>query len=120
MAHFAKLDDTNKVIEVHVVANDALDKNNEEMSGIDFLIEWSNGHTKWKQTSYNAKFRNKYAAVGDFYDEKLDAFIPPQPYPSWILSQDLVWKAPKDLPKDGFWIWDEINQQWLSYEPKTF
>lgn len=79
MAHFAKLDDNNKVVEVHVVANAALDSDNEEQSGIDFLTEWSGGHANWKQTSYNGSFRFNYAGVGYTYDPIDDAFIAPMP-----------------------------------------
>ncbi len=78
MAHFAKLDDNNIVLEVHVVANAALDSNNEEQSGIDFLTSWSGGYSHWKQTSYNGKFRKNYAGVGYIFDENRDAFIPPK------------------------------------------
>lgn len=78
MAHFAKLDDNNTVLEVHVVANAALDSSNEEASGVVFLTEWSGGYTNWKQTSYNAAFRKHYAGIGYTYREDLDAFVPPK------------------------------------------
>lgn len=78
MAHFAKLDESNTVLEVHVVANAALDPSDEETSGVAFLTEWSGGHTGWKQTSYNATFRKYYAAPGFTYREDLDAFVPPK------------------------------------------
>jgi hypothetical protein len=77
MAHFAKLDNNNIVLEVHVVNNDALDSNNEEQSGVEFLTQWSNGYTNWKQTSYNGNIRGKYASIGDTYDQVQDIFISP-------------------------------------------
>ena len=54
MAHFAKLDENNNVLEVHVVNNDVItiDGNESEQAGIEFLTELY-GHTLWKQTSYN-------------------------------------------------------------------
>ena len=79
MAHFAKLDDNNTVIDVNVVSNDCLDSADEENSGIAFLTEWSGGYTNWKQTSYNAKFRYNYAGIGYIYDPIDDAFIAPMP-----------------------------------------
>ena len=75
MAHFAKLDENNVVIAVHVVNNDTLDFDNEEDSGVEFLTGL-HGHSKWKQTSYNNNFRGFYAGVGYKYDEALDEFIP--------------------------------------------
>lgn len=79
MAHFVKLDDNNVVIDGVVVSNESLDPNNEEESGIAFLIEWSGGYTNWKQTSYNGNFRYNYAGIGYTYDPIDDAFIPPMP-----------------------------------------
>ena len=117
MAHFAKLDTDNNVIEVAVVNNDALDPNNEEASGIQFLTEWSNGYTNWKQTSYNGTIRANYANVGFKYDSAFDAFIPPKPFPSWKLNYTTFkWEAPIAKPTaiEGYlWSWSETNQEWI-------
>ena len=67
MAHFAKLDEHNVVIDVNVVSNDCLNPNNEEASGIAFLTDWSGGYTNGVKTSYNAAsngFRYNYAGIG--------------------------------------------------------
>jgi hypothetical protein len=114
MAHFAKLDENNAVLEVNVVSNSALDSNNEEASGIEFLIEWSGGHTNWKQTSYNGNIRRNFAAIGSTYLEEEDIFIAPQPYNSWKLSNvDYTWKAPKPQPDDGWvYFWNEETIEW--------
>jgi hypothetical protein len=114
MAHFVKLDENNNVLEVHVVSNAALDELNEEQSGISFLTEWSGGYSNWKQTSYNGKIRKNYAGVGYFYDENLDAFIPPKPYNSWILNEDTcLWEAPVPIPNnDNFYSWNEETLLW--------
>jgi hypothetical protein len=80
MAHFAKLDDYNTVLEVHAVHNnELLDENGQESEakGIEFLINWSGGYTNWKQTSYNGNFRGKYAGIGDTYDTQNDVFVAP-------------------------------------------
>lgn len=34
------------------------------------------GHVRWKQTSYNASFRKKFAGIGDYYNDEEDAFYP--------------------------------------------
>lgn len=80
MAHFAKLNDNNEVIAVHVVKNDVItiDGVEREQVGIDFLSQL-HGHTNWKQTSYNGKIRKNYAGIGYTYDNERDAFIPPKP-----------------------------------------
>jgi len=77
MAHFAKLNDNNVVIAVHVVNNDVLDPNNEESSGVEFLTRL-HGHQNWKQTSYNGNIRGLYAAIGYSYDAELDLFVRPE------------------------------------------
>ncbi len=84
MAHFARLDENNVVIAVHVVSNNALDPSNEESSGIDFLTEL-HGYDKWKQTSYNSSFRGTYAGIGYTYDEDQDIFIAPEPTEETLL-----------------------------------
>lgn len=96
MAHFAKLDENNKVLEVHVVANEVLDAMNEEESGIAFLIAWSGGYPHWKQTSYNGRIRYNYAGVGYTYDPIDDAFISPMPecgHDELLLNDKKCWEC---------------------------
>jgi len=113
MAHFAKLDDNNIVLEVHVVNNEVLDSNNEEASGIEFLTEWSGGYSNWKQTSYNGNFRKQYCGIGFSYDTEADVFIAPQPYPSWSLDSNHDWQAPEPMPNDGkMYSWNEDLLSW--------
>jgi hypothetical protein len=89
MAHFAKLDDNNVVLEVHCVHNNELLINGVEVEakGIVFLTEWSGGYTNWKQTSYNGTIRKNYAGIGYTYDSNRDAFIPPKPAGNWTLNE---------------------------------
>lgn len=92
MAHFAKLNDDNLVIDVNVVDNNCLNAENEEQSGIDFLIDWSGGYSNWKQTSYNGKIRKHYAGIGFSYDPNLDVFIPPKCHESAMLDEEnVIW-----------------------------
>ena len=116
MAHFVKLDDTNTVLEVHCVHNNELLDNGveSEAKGVAFLTDWSGGYTNWKQTSYNATFRKNYAGAGFIYDATRDAFIPPQPFASWLLNEDTCqWQSPVPYPEDKKrYIWNEGNQTW--------
>ncbi len=78
MAHFAKLDENNKVIEVIVVSNyDILDENGNESEevGIKFCRMIQGENTNWKQTSYNGNIRGRYAGIGMYYDETIDEFV---------------------------------------------
>lgn len=113
MAHFAKLDDNNNVLAVHVVRNDVItiDGVESEQAGIDFLTGLY-GHALWKQTSYNANMRGVYAGVGFVYNPDEDIFIEPQPYPSWIRSGSF-WDAPIPKPEGEFWAWDENTASWV-------
>jgi len=103
MSHFAKIDSNNIVTDVIVAEQDFI---NSGAVGDSFL---------WVQTSYNNNFRKKYAGVGDTYDSALDAFIPPQPYPSWTLNEDTCqWEAPVARPDDGkSYDWDEETTSWV-------
>jgi hypothetical protein len=87
MAHFAKLDENNTVLEVIVVNNDAIDSSNEETSGIAFLTELL-GYSNWKQTSYNSRIRKNFAGIGMTYDPIRDAFIPVKPDGDWQLNEE--------------------------------
>jgi hypothetical protein len=116
MAHFAKLDENNNVLAVHVVNNDVItiDGNESEQAGIDFLTGL-HGHALWKQTSYNGTIRKNYAGVGFTYDVSRDAFIPPKPYLSWVINETTCqWEPPIAYPTDGkMYGWFEPNQQWI-------
>lgn len=116
MAHFAELDDNNVVLRVIVVGNrDCLDENGNESEtvGITFCQNLLGGN--WKQTSYNGNFRKNYAGIGYTYDEALDAFIPPKPFPSWILNEVTArWEPPIPYPDDNkIYTWDEETQTWV-------
>jgi hypothetical protein len=114
MAHFAKLDNNNIVLEVNVVNNDVLDPSNPEASGIAFLTEWSGGYSNWKQTSYNGNFRKQYAGIGYSYNPVANVFIAPQPFLSWSLDENYDWEAPVPYPDDGkCYVWDEAIINWV-------
>ena len=113
MAHYAFLDENNIVTEV--------------IPGIDEteLIEGKDPETWYGEfrgqrcvrTSYNAAvngFRKNYAGIGYIYSDDLDAFIPPQPYPSWILNEETAqWDAPIAYPDDGqVYAWNEESIEW--------
>ena len=118
MAFFAKLDEKNVVLGVFGVNDQELNNlsfpDNDPL-GIAFLTEWSGGYTNWKQTSYNASFRKNYAGIGFTYSAELDAFIPPKPFPSWLLDTNTCqWVAPVPYPNDGkLYSWDEATQSWV-------
>ena len=97
MSHFAKVIDG--IVEtVHVVEQDYIDSGK--------LGDPNN----WIQTSYNTRggvhyapnsnepdggiaLRKNFASIGDTYDQIRDAFISPDPYPSWELDEDTTsWK----------------------------
>ena len=111
MAHFAKVL-KGKVIEVIVA----------EIDFFDTYVDNTPG--RWIQTSYNTRggvhtlggtpLRKNYAGVGYTYNEAKDAFIEPQPFPSWILDEETcLWNAPTEMPTEGDpYIWDEESKTW--------
>ena len=119
MAHFARLNETNEVIRVHVLNNEVItdgDGVEQEQLGIDFLTELY-GAGNYKQTSYNNNFRKQYAGKGYTYDAAKDKFIQPQPYPSWSLDENDDWQAPVAYPDDDkLYYWDEDITNWVEVE----
>src|SRR5210317_2655360 len=120
MAHFAKVVD-GTVTKVIVA----------EPEFFDTFVDDSPG--RWVQTSYNTRggvhyqsdsntpsddqtkaLRKNYAGKGYTYDATRDAFIPPQPFPSWVLNEDTcLWQTPIPMPEDdNLYIWNEDTQQW--------
>jgi len=125
MSHFAKVVDG--IVEQVIVA---------EQDFIDTLSD----SDAWVQTSYNTRggkhyapntndedggvaLRKNYAGIGYTYDSTRDAFIPEQPYPSWLLDEDTcTWDSPvphpnkdatEENPGDGkLYEWDESIVNW--------
>ena len=122
MGHWAKIADNNRIAEV-VVANDDMGE---------WLVETLGG--VWVQTSYNTRggvhytdgvpsedqtkaLRFNYAGIGFTFDPDKGtdgAFIPPQPFESWVLDEDTcLWLAPVPYPTDGaVYVWDEEAGNW--------
>jgi hypothetical protein len=116
IAHYAFLDENNIVTEV-ITGRD-------EGEVVDGISDWEayygqRRNQTCKRTSYNGNIRKNYAGISFRYDEDLDAFIPPQPYPSWVLDEDTArWEAPIPYPTDGLmYSWNEDITDW---EPTTF
>ena len=116
MAHFAEIDDNNVVLRVIVVSNkNTADANGveKESIGIAFCERLFGG--TWLQTSYHGNIRKNYAGIGYTYRADIDAFVAPQPYPSWTLNPDTAqWEAPVPYPNDGkTYYWDEATLSWV-------
>ena len=118
MAHFVEINDDGIVLRGIVVANkDTATSTGEEVEsiGVEFCKKLLGG--EWKQTSYNNNIRYNYAGIGYRYDEDKDAFIAPQPFPSWQLDEQMRWEAPVEMPTDGgLYEWDEENLEWVNEE----
>ena len=123
MAHYAYLNESNIVTQV-IVGKD------EGENGVD----WEQYYGA-KRTSYNTHggqhsnggtpFRYNYAGIGFTFSDAPEwaaqggAFIPPQPFPSWVLNPDTaLWDAPVPMPDTpGIWVWDEDAQKWVDATP---
>lgn len=112
MAHFAKVQ--NGLVTQVIVA---------EPEFFETFVDTSPG--EWIQTSYNTRggvhinggtpLRKNYAGIGFTYDHERDAFIPPKPFPSWVLNEETcLWNAPITYPTDGqIYDWNEETQSWI-------
>lgn len=114
MAHYAFLDENNIVTQVIVGRNE-----DDLVDGVsDWQTYYGNLHgQRCVRTSYNGNIRKNYAGIGYSYSDELDAFIPPKPYPSWVLNEDTCqWQPTIPYPtnEDGItYAWDEENLTWI-------
>jgi hypothetical protein len=114
MSHYAKVE--NGIVTQVIVAEE------------DFIQTGALGDPAgWIQTSYNTRggehpegrpLRKNYAGIGYAYDTGRDAFIPPQPYPSWTLNEETcLWNAPTEMPTEGGpFRWNEETLSWVNLE----
>ena len=109
MTYFAKLDAENFV--TFVTAG------REEDDGLEEELNARTGDV-YRQTYLDGSLRKNYAGLGFTYDSARDAFIPPTPYPSWVLDEaTCLWVAPIDYPADGGqYVWDEETTDWVEVD----
>ena len=121
MSYFAKVID-NKVVKVIAAEQEFINIYDDGLGG------------EWIQTSYNTfggkhydpetgleddkpPLRKNYAGIGFTYDRENDAFIPPKPYPSFVLNETTFrYEPPIPYPEGmpgGFhrYIWNEEHYQ---------
>jgi len=135
MAYYAFIDEGGMVTEV-IVGRD-------ENETVDGVSDWEAYYGEFRgqvcvRTSYNTRggihytdgepsedqgqaFRFNYAGIGFTYDADRDAFIPPHPYPSWVLDEaTCLWEAPVAYPDDGkMYAWDETITDWVEVQDET-
>ena len=117
MAHFAQINEENIVTQVIVAEQD-------------FINSGAVGDpVQWIQTSYNTRagvhvlggtpLRKNYAGIGYTYNRSLDAFVPPQPFASWVIDPaTATWQSPVPYPTDGAaYYWSEDTQSWQQPAP---
>ena len=126
MAHFAELDENNKVTRVNHAPDNITEEEIVARTGL-----------KVKRCSYNTRggihfdpitgelsedqsksFRKNFPGMGWTYREDIDGFVPTQPYPSWTLNLSTgLYQAPVPMPlnqPNGYLAeWDEENQTWI-------
>jgi len=113
MSHFAKVEN-GIVTSVIVIEQDVLN-----------LGHWGDP-ASYVQTSYNTSsgvhsqggtpLRKNFAGIGYTYDSGRDAFIPPQPFISWVLDNGTcLWGAPTPMPvvEGKRFTWDEPTTSWV-------
>lgn len=128
MAHYARVNSENTVTYVTPIPNEMITDENgieHEHRALGHLYTTipDSVNDRWIQTSYNNNFRVRYAGPGYTYNETLNAFIPPKPFPSWILNEtNADWESPigpaptltqEQIDFRSFYRWDEDNQQWV-------
>ncbi len=119
MAHYAILDEDNVVTFVHPGKDEGED-------GVDWEQYYGAVRTSYnthggQHANGGTPFRYNYAGIGyTFFDApewaaQGGAFIPPQPFPSWVLNPTTaLWDPPTPMPAEGGpWSWDEATLSWV-------
>ena len=109
MARFAQIDENGKVLKVIVADQDFINS-----GAVGDPSKWMECYKEGTKID-KAAFKGSYPGPGSVYDNKLDKFIKPQPYPSWYLDEtDYEWKPPFDPPKSGGqYYWSEDSYDWV-------
>ena len=98
MAHYAFLDENNKVTEVIVGIDET-----QTIDGQTPEIWYGNLRNQiCKRTSYNGNIRKNYAGIGFEYDVVLDGFIPPKCHEEAILDPtNCIWTCENEEHNDN-------------------
>lgn len=135
MAHFAELDENNKVLDVLVFSNEDVDAHGGDLSTeaeqwIQDTTPHSTGGVSWKQTSYNNSFRKQYAGEGMVYNSSLNMFVGVEPNgPGWTLDSNGDWQPGSTFPTETTYeisgttmpiqiYWDENSSTWKGVKKK--
>jgi hypothetical protein len=139
MAHFAKIDLNNDVVDCIVIHNDVATS---EAAGQEFIANVLKKEGTWLQTSYNTEadehklggtpLRGNFGTKGCTWDPVLEIFMPPKPFPSWVMSNSASkWTSPiGDRPSftaeqesqnaagthDWFYYWNEEDLSWELFD----
>lgn len=119
MAHYAYLDENNIVTQV-IVGKDETDTSHdwEDYYG---AVRCSyntrggvhvNGGTPWR---FNYPGPGWTFSDAPEWSAQSGAFIPPQPFSSWVLNTlTALWEPPTPMPSEGRWFWDEPSRSWVA------
>ena len=115
LEYFAIIDNTNTVFAVCTINQNDYKTNKQKIAFLQLIY---GKNCQFVQTYKDSEKRKNFAGIGYFYDENLDAFIPPKPYKSWVLNTEKYhYEAPKPLPdNENQYIWNEDKLNWTIYE----
>lgn len=119
MAHYAYLGPDGVVTQVIVGKNE--DEGDTDWEAYYGAVRTSYNTHGGQHANGGTPFRYNYAGIGYTFSDAPEwaaqggAFIPPQPYPSWVLNPDTaLWDAPVPMPTEGGpWRWDEESLSWV-------
>ena len=120
MAHFAELDENNIVVRVNHAPDNITE---EEIRARGLNVRKCSYNTRGgvhydpitglESEDQSKAFRMNYPGPGWKYDESIDGFILPQPYPSWTLDSTTGNWNPPVAQTDENTKWDEASQSWV-------
>jgi len=84
----------------------------------DIIVADAGFFNSYVDSSPGAWIESSTASIGYTYDSARDAFVPPKPYPSWVLNEGTnFWEPSVAEPDDGKkYEWNEETTNWKEIE----
>jgi hypothetical protein len=119
MIQLARLDDSNIVKQVIVMDDGILNEDAQwsaEQNAEASCRSLYDTQDRFMLTSSTGDFRGNLASPGFTYLEEEDLFMPPKPFPSFLLNPaSATWVPPVAMPDEDInWQWDEATVSWVA------
>ena len=116
---FARLDENNIVDLVTVIGSDSDNTFDDDAMIAHLRSTTGPSDSNWVRCCKHGRIKKNFPTIGYTFDASKDAFIPPQPFPSWTLNDETCdWDPPIPRPRnyanEPAHYWNEEIGNWSS------